>query len=325
MRRVLQLDIAGYRLFGTLHDHDLPPSSQIKQASLRTGVLLLSFGQQNRSWVGDLGSSIADRLDAKGYPTFRFDMPGLGDSPGDLPVYIEEFGREVQLGSHERPLLALCEELVRRYSLKGLVVCGNCGGAVTALYVVNARSPLVLGLVLIEPEMALVQAESSTTPSASPSLTVVAYYEGIHIFWRRLASFKSWWHLFTGKADFSYWFKLWSGLLEYSIRKLNSVGRHTKVLPKETNPRMISSWKLARRLKIPTLIVSVGSTYKRKYYHAYGLEPGIDDIKSKLQWVEIPNTTHSMLTGGGKEALSKNIERWVCNSFPIEPFAKLTT
>jgi pimeloyl-ACP methyl ester carboxylesterase len=318
MRKALQLDIAGYRLCGTLHDHESTATPQIKQASQRTGILILSFGQQNRSWVGDLGSSIADRLEAKGYPVFRFDMPGLGDSSGDLPLHLEELGREVQLGSHDQPLITLCEELVHRYSLKGLVVCGNCGGAVSALYVVNARSPLVLGLILIEPEMALVPAESPTASSASPSLTFVAYYEGVQIFWRRLASLKSWRHLFTGKADFSYWFKLWLGLLEFSLRKLKAVVRHTDILPKEANPRMISSWKLTRRLKIPTLIVSVGSTFKRKYYQAYGLDPGIADIKSKLQWVEIPNTTHGMLTGGAKEAVSNNIERWVSNSFPIE-------
>jgi pimeloyl-ACP methyl ester carboxylesterase len=132
----------------------------------------MSFGQQPRSWVGDLGSSIADRLDARGYPTFRFDMPGLGDSPGEIPVYLEELWRDILLGAHEGSLHALCEDLVSRFSLKGLVVGGFCGGAVTALYAVNMRSPLILGLVLLEPEIALVRTHSSTAAKApAPSLS----------------------------------------------------------------------------------------------------------------------------------------------------------
>jgi pimeloyl-ACP methyl ester carboxylesterase len=317
MRKVLQLQIAGNRLFGTVHDNDSSSSDGIKQDSERTGTLMLSFGQQQRSWVGDLASSIADRLAEKGYPAFRFDMPGLGDSPGELPLSLEELGREVQLGSQEQLLLALCEELVRLYSLKGLVVCGNCGGAVTPLYLANARSPLVLGLILIEPEMALVQAESPATSAAPPPLTVVAYYEGMQLLWRRLTSLKSWGHLFSGKTDFSFWLRLWHGLIDFTIRKFKSLGRQSIVLPREANHRMINSWNLARRLKISTLTISVGSTLKSRYYRAYGLNPGVDDIKSRLRWIEIPNTTHGMLTGGAKDTVCKNIADWVENSYPI--------
>jgi pimeloyl-ACP methyl ester carboxylesterase len=314
MRKALQLDILGYRLFGTLHD-----SSAIAQprAVRRTGVLLLSFGQQPRSWVGDLGSSIADRLDARGYPTFRFDMPGLGDSPGEIPVYLEELWRDILLGIHEAPLHALCEELAHRYSLKGLVVGGFCGGAVTALYSVNARSPLMLGLVMLEPEMALVRTNTPLVRASHAPLTVDAYQESSELVRKRFISLASWSRLLSGKADYKFWLKLWYGLLDYGARKLKTFGSLKKVLPEETNLRMLNSWLLARRLRIPTLVVSVGSPNRSKYYRAYGLEPGVAEIKSRLQWVEIPNTTHAMLTGGAKDAVAENIERWLSDTFPL--------
>lgn len=316
MRTALQIEVAGHRLFGTLHDHS-PPSHQV--ASRRIGVLLLSFGQQPRSWVGDLGSAIADRLDAQGYPTFRFDMPGLGDSPGDIPVHLEELWRNILLGAHERPLLDLSEELARRYSLKGLVVGGFCGGAVTALYSVNARSSLLLGLVLLEPELALVRTASTSVNAVAEPLTVDSFLESVDLLWVRLRSPDSWKRALTGKADFSFWIKLWYGLLDYTARKMTSIGRRVKSLPHETNHRMFNSWHLARRLRIPTLVISDGSPNRGKYYRAYGLQPGISDTKTALQWVELPNTTHAMLTGGAKEAVCSHFETWVRTTFPNSP------
>ena len=322
MRKALQIDIAGYHLFGTLHDHESPPSPKSRQSELRTGVLLLSFGQQPRSWVGDLGSSIADRLEAQGYPTFRFDMPGLGDSPGDIPVHLEELWRDILLGAHERPLLKLCRELTRRFSLKGLVVGGFCGGAVTALYAVNSRPPQLLGLVLLEPEMALVRTSSPSASAASEPLTVDSFLQGVSLLWTRLRSPESWRRLLTGKADFKFWLKLWYGLLDYSARKLATIGQRKKSLPHETNLRMYNAWHLARRLRLPTLVISDGSPNRNKYYRAFGLHPGVSDTKSALQWEEIPNTTHAMLTGGAKDAVGRQFESWLTANFPIPPSDK---
>jgi len=314
MRKALQLDIAGHRLFGTLHDHDSVPSNQNVRTPQRVGILMLSFGQQPRSLVGDLGSSIADRLYARGYPAFRFDMPGFGDSPGDIPVYFEEVAREIQLGAHERPLFALCDELVKLYSLKGLVVCGFCGGSITALYAINSRSPKLLGLILLEPELALTRTDSQTATETSVPLTVDSFQERVDLLWQRLRSPGSWRQLLSGKADLGFWYEL----LDSAVRKLSIIGRRSKPLPHETNHRMLNAWQLARRLRIPTFVASVSTPNRIKYYHAYGLQPGVSDAKSALQWVEIPNTTHSMLTGGAKEAVGIYIENWVTETFPIE-------
>jgi pimeloyl-ACP methyl ester carboxylesterase len=325
MRKALQLDIAGYRLFGTLHDRTQSSVLPHKPTPERIGVLLLSFGQQPRSWVGDLGSSIADRLDEQGYPTFRFDMPGLGDSPGDIPVHLEELWRDILRGAHEIPLHALCEDLVNRFSLKGLVVGGFCGGAVTALYAVNSRSPLILGLVLLEPEMALVRTNFPATTTAADPLTVDSFQERIDLLGLRIRSPDSWRRLFKGNSDFKFWLSLWYGVLDFAFRKLSNIGRRKKLLPPETNHRMLNSWHLARRLRIPTLVLSVGSPSRSKYYRAYGLQPGVPHLESALQWKEIPNTTHAMLTGGAKEAVGCYIENWVTESFPHRQLATRRT
>jgi pimeloyl-ACP methyl ester carboxylesterase len=244
-------------------------------------------------------------------------MPGLGDSPGDIPIHLEELWRDILRGAHELPLHALCEDLVRRFSLKGLVVGGFCGGAVTALYAVNARSPLILGLVLLEPEMALVRTNTPSAITATAPMTVDSFQERIDILWIRVRSLESWRRLLKGKSDFKFWLNLWNGLLDFAVRKLLNVGRRKKLLPPETNQRMLNSWQLARRLRIPTLVLSVASSNRSKYYLAYGLQPGVPDLKSALEWAEIPNTTHAMLTGGAKDAVGKHFEIWVSKYFPI--------
>lgn len=316
MRKALQIDVAGHRLFGTLHDQESPLKPQDQVLVKRTGVLLLSFGQQPRSWVGDLGSSIADRLNGCGYPTFRFDMPGLGDSPGNIPIHLEELWQDILQGTHERPLLALCEVLANKYALKGFIVGGFCGGAVTALYAVTSRPALILGLVLLEPEMALVQTkEPATTNSISP-LTVDSFQERVDILKTRLRSLDSWRKLFSRKADFSFWLEFWYGLIDHSARKLASIGQSSKLLPRETNHRMLDSWQVARRKKIPTLVITVGSSNRSNYYRAYGLNPGVSNANGDLQWVEIPNTTHAMLTGGAKDAVGTHFVDWVGKNFP---------
>jgi hypothetical protein len=246
-------------------------------------------------------------------------MPGLGDSPGDIPVHLEELWRDILLGAHERPLLELCEKLASQFSLKGLVVGGFCGGAVTALYAVNARPSLLLGLVLLEPEMALVRTTLPSASTASEPLTVDSFLQGVSLLWTRLHSLESWRRLFTGKADFKFWLKLWYGLLDYAARKLATIGRRTKPLPHETNLRMYNAWHLARRMRLPTLVISDGSPNRNKYYRAFGLQPGVSDTRSALQWLEIPNTTHAMLTGGAKDAVGKHFESWVTTTFPVTP------
>jgi exosortase A-associated hydrolase 1 len=71
MRRHLTFACGQDRLVGTLDD-----------ASGRTGLLLVTGGNEQRSgaWAGQ--AQFAARIAAEGYPVFRFDRRGCGDSEG---------------------------------------------------------------------------------------------------------------------------------------------------------------------------------------------------------------------------------------------------
>jgi pimeloyl-ACP methyl ester carboxylesterase len=276
-------------------------------------MLLLSFGQQPRSWIGDLGAAIADRVAAAGFLAFRFDMPGLGDSPGDLPLYLEVLWREIQLGGHTPYLLALCRKLQKEYSLSGLVVGGFCGGAVTALYCVNSNDVKVKGLLLLEPEIALQSVGSGEDDSpAGARLDVEHYLERKDLFFRRLLSARSWGKLLTLKFDYGFWREFIAQSLRTSVRR----ARRGRAYPPETNHRLLDAWDRARRRSIPTFVISVGSANRRTYYKSYGFDPGGDRPGTRLSWIEIPHTTHAMLAGGAKAAICDYIEKWFVDLFP---------
>ena len=56
--------------------------------TLRTAVLIVVGGAQYRAGSHRQFVLLARRLAAAGYPVLRFDLPGMGDSPGD-PVPFE--------------------------------------------------------------------------------------------------------------------------------------------------------------------------------------------------------------------------------------------
>lgn len=304
MRRVVTLEIQGHRLVGTHHDPG-------PAGAAHTGVLLLSFGQQPRAWVGDLGVCMADRLCEAGYPTFRFDMPGLGDAPGELPVHLEVLWRSIQEGAHEASARELVRELKQRYRLPGVVLGGFCGGAVTAALAVDPTGRDTAGLIMLEPEVALVPVPASPAPVHEVD-SVSAYLERWDLIKERMRSPRSWLRLLTGKSDLRYW----EGLARYAAKRVRERLANQE-LPPDLNVRMLDSLSRAARRKLPTLIVSVGIPTRRKYYASYGMFPGKCDPSRGVTWIEVTGTTHAMLAGGAKEATPAHVVQWMQAHFPV--------
>jgi pimeloyl-ACP methyl ester carboxylesterase len=308
VRKTLQIRIGDSLLVGTLHE----PSPSGEGNAPGPCLLLLSFGQQPRSWVGDLGVAVADRVVEEGYRVFRFDMPGLGDSPGDLPVHLEVLWRQIQLGLHAECLRGLCLELKKRYAPDGFVIGGFCGGAVTALFSTISGDIDLRGLLLLEPEIALTNADTEPSGSSSADQMIVFnFLERKELLPRRLSSAQSWKKLFSGKADF----KFWRDFLAYSIRRMLRRRLRKMNMPPETNHLLIEAWNRAREQAIPTLVLSVGTAFRRNYYKSYGFASGRDDPRTRLRWIEVPNTTHAMLEGGAKDAVREHVARWFRQRF----------
>jgi pimeloyl-ACP methyl ester carboxylesterase len=113
----------------------------------RTGVLILNSLSPTRAASGDSAVYWAESLARSGYPAFRLDMPGFGDSDGNPPPELLNF---INSGGYGPIASALMKELSERFSLSGVVVVGLCAGAVSALYTA-AASKECRGLVMMDP------------------------------------------------------------------------------------------------------------------------------------------------------------------------------
>ncbi len=308
-RRALVMEVVGSRVFGTLHEPPGWPAAESQD--LPTGVLLMSFGHQPRSWVGDLGSHCADRLCESGYPVFRFDMPGLGDSPGELPVHLEELWSFILEGGHAACAAALSAEILRKYPLQGLVLGGFCGGAVTALLACNPEARNAQGLFLLEPEIGLIAIpDSAKLQKAYEVKSVSGFLERMDLFWRRVRSPRSWIRLLSGKSDLNFW----AGIVPYLARR--AVDRlRGRNLPAEANLSFIGRWKSCMKNRIPMLVLSIGTATRRKYYESYGFEPGRSVRGAGLTWIEIEGTTHAMVSGGAKDRVPAHLIAWMQRNF----------
>ena len=113
----------------------------------QVGVLFLNGLYATRAGNGDAVMGWACWLAEHGYPSFRVDLPGFGDSEDDPPA---DWLGYINSGGYGAIVSTLIEELVRRYKLAGVIVAGHCAGAVSAIYGA-ATSGQCLGIVLMDP------------------------------------------------------------------------------------------------------------------------------------------------------------------------------
>jgi exosortase A-associated hydrolase 1 len=166
--------------------------------SAAAGVLLVIGGSQTRIGSHRMYERLAKTLAEKGYPCFRFDRRGVGDSSGQDPGF---------RGSG--PDLKAAAEAFRAAvpGLERVIGFGLCDGAsAIALYGDEAGLD---GLILANPW--LVEAEEGEPAPAA----IRAHYR------RRLLSWEGWKRLLTGAVNFR---KLWAGIRRlFSRRKPESL------------------------------------------------------------------------------------------------------
>jgi exosortase A-associated hydrolase 1 len=150
----------------------LPPATELAQ---HTAVLIVSGGAQYRAGSHRQFVQLARLLALAGHPVLRFDLPGLGDSPG-VPLPFESsaalIGAAVDALHHHAP------------QVERVVLWGLCDGASACLLYVQARhDPRIAGLALLNP---WVRNEASLARAQ-----VKHYYRRRLLqpsFWRKLAS-----------------------------------------------------------------------------------------------------------------------------------------
>jgi len=148
-RELIVPDGLGDRLQGTFHrpgDRRFDSSSALAGKD-RIGVLFLNSLSLPRAASGDSAVHWADSIAEHGSPSFRVDLPGLGDSEGQASTDLLDF---INGGGFAPAAEAAVKQLVDRSELTGMVVFGHSAGSVSAVYAAAASSECK-GLILLDP------------------------------------------------------------------------------------------------------------------------------------------------------------------------------
>ncbi len=286
-REAITVAVGGICLRGTYHKPSDNGRGNLRDAEETNclGLLFLNHGFLPRSAPGDSAVMWGDMFARNGHPSFRFDLPGLGDSDGDAPSQMLDF---VNKGGYAPVVSAIVKELVERFSLTGIVIVGHCAGAVTALY----TAPLAKeckGLVLTDPYFFL--------PRERTKIRV------------ELSNWSSWSRIGALVSSLYYCFK--------HMRLL--VGRNRP--PMNANLPLLRCWNQVSPL-IPILVLKAPALKARGLKPRIGEFDYLGYLLSNLsrgshiaiQFIE--NTNHSFADRQGRAAVQQNIEQWLNATFP---------
>ena len=278
-RELITLDAGGPRVCGTYH---MPPSRE--GAASQVGVVFFNTLSDPRSGGGDTAVYWAEALAAGGYPVFRLDLPGLGDTDGEIPCELLSF---ITANGFAPVLHQKLRELVDRFGLAGVVLVGHCAGAVTALYAAQEQK-LCRGVILLDPYFTR---PKWITAKAQPGLIHFARKTRIGSFLRK--SFDFAWDM------------------------LRSIRRHE--LPKNANVAMLGAWMQAASKGLPILVLrSPGAEPKAGQFDYLEYAMTLAGKKAQITLKRIENTDHSFANRAGKQAAARSMEAWMGRFWPQE-------
>ena len=309
-RELITLAHDGQYVVGTYHRplRSTPPTT-VKN---RVGVLFLNPGTLPRAATGDSAVYWADSLAKLGYLCFRFDLPGLGDSPGEPPNEPLNWVDLVNDGCYAPLLSGLTATLVQRFRLSGMVLIGHCSGAVSALYAAAAgnRTPID-GLVLLDPYFHLQRKITKRN-------LLSRWYR--HIIQQREKAWESSNQFAVQNSGFTLFSRITRFYDHLKYIRLLLRGQR---LPVNANVRLIACWdRLASNsvpmlvLKAPRLIPKLGEFDYLEYLMA-------THQSRRVVIRSIEGTTHSFADGSGKQVVRKHIEDWLNVNFPLTTSRKV--
>jgi pimeloyl-ACP methyl ester carboxylesterase len=286
----------GLHLRGTYHP---TPDSD---GSSPVGVLFVSAGVAPRAAPGDSAVHWADSLAKLGFPSFRFDLPGLGDSDGDLSAKEIDFDSLVNEGAFGPVVSSVADQLAERFSLRGVVVIGHCAGAVTALYSAATNSH-IKGLILLDPYFYVPQSSGAQNVLARSQQRIVG---------KLLADVQGQSVVRDAAA------KVLSVLRKIYYR-LTPLGRlvRSKKLPAAANLPLVRCWNQLAASGLPMLVLrSPFSTPKLgEFDYVRDLHP-LSDPRCRISVKLIEGATHAFAERSTKDQVLKYAEPWlsVCSA-----------
>jgi pimeloyl-ACP methyl ester carboxylesterase len=288
MRELITLGGDGVLLRGTYHKATGKAVNEASDSDKNIGVMFLNALSTPRSLTGDSAVYWATSFAARGYPSFRFDLPGLGDSYGEIPGDLLRF---VNDGAYASIASSKAKELVHSFGLSGAVIFGHCAGATTAIYAASECKDCK-GLILMDPYFNL---PKSLTSKLRPEL----------VHWARRSRVGA-----VLRAAYD------------RIREAPGALRKD-ALPANANFGFVSRWKKVVSNGIPILILKspapaalASSRLKAGNFDYLGHIISFAVRSNQITIKTIEDTDHSFANRSGRVAVRQHTETWLGEYFP---------
>lgn len=286
-RELISVVIDGLCLRGTYHKPFAADSSNTgEEQPSRTGVLFINSGYAPRAAFGNTAVEWAGWFADRGYPAFRMDLPGLGDSDGELPESWLELSDLINQGFFVPAICGIVEHLAKRYNVSGFVVIGHCGGAVSAVHAANANK-YIRGLVLLDPYF-------FRNEEQRPAI----------------------------RQELSQWVtrsKIGAGLSKiYRQVKRVRAGLNRNRLPENTNLPFLRSWTRIASAGTPILVLNArGPSQSRGDFDYFAYLTSQSGRRGRMQVKFIDGADHSFADAVGRSAVRQCTEQFLSNYFPL--------
>jgi pimeloyl-ACP methyl ester carboxylesterase len=287
-RQLITLGADGILVRGTYHN---VPRKTTGSTNLdkRIGVLFLNPLPTPRSFLGDAAVYWASSFAAQGYPSLRIDLPGFGDSYGEVP-----FLTFINNAGFAAIAAAKVEEFSERFGLAGVVIYGHCAGGTTAIYAASACKACK-GLIITDPYF---NTANMLTPKLSPGM----------VHWARRTK--------VGEV------------LRAAYARLREARKKqdNATLPGNANVKLVTHWKQLVSSGLPILVckspepaADLGSSKLRASMFDY-LEhiTSFAGHRSRLSLHTIEGTNHSFADRVGRAAIREHAEAWLHEHFAGE-------
>ena len=294
-RELIVLDGLGVRMRGTYHrPADWPCGSTAGDSGVsrkkldRTGVLFVNSLSLPRTASGDSAVYWADSMAEHGYPAFRIDLPGLGDSEGKATPDLLD---SISSGALAGIAAGAAKQLTERFGLTGMIIFGHCAGAVSALFA-GAAGTECAGLILLDPYFHLPQAKR---PQVRQELSDWARRS-------RVGAFLS---------------------NSYDRARKFRLALRGSALPGNANSALLARWKQVASAGLPILLLKAPGIKAQGAKPRVGEFDYIDYVvklagrKSRVSVDFVEGADHSFANREGREAVDRLIACWLAAQFPL--------
>ena len=301
VRTILTWRILDEDLVGTFHV-PTPGRAGGLSGAPSVGILLLNPGAAPRSGNSDLSVRIGDRLALRGFPVFRFDLPGLGDSSGLIPADVNAYWDEVVNGRNDEATMALIERIRLEFGVARIIVGGLCAAALPSVRALSRASAAPAGLILLEPSFRLA---GQGKPERARLATGIAPFgrsaaELVRTFFSLGLSRESW----IARTARPLRARL-QGALRWPVGP---------PLPRDANVPLVTRWQESFGRGVRSLVVVAAGPGTDRYMKRIlasmpARAPGV------VSCVRVPGTNHLFTSGVGRDAVLAALERWMMEGF----------